>query len=315
MLPNRLKVLTMIIKAIINPKSKNGTNCSIESILKQMFYSHNLDIEKTNYPGHATEITRRFVQDNVDMIIVAGGDGTVNEVLNGLIGREIPLGIIPSGTANDLACQHNIPSNIANACEIIHQQYIKQVDLVCVNGHYYATAGGIGLPSEVARIANKIKNNYTFGHLLAKILGSKLYILALICAFLNKNVFGSSLVIYGKKGLEKVYALFLMLNNQPFLGKNFLVSPGAINDDGKIDICLVKHPNNHLKILKILLKILSGKHITMPIVKAWKTKSLKIKTDKPTTFLADGELYQNIAEFKIRIIPQALSLIIPAPSL
>lgn len=303
----------MIIKVIINPKAKSGTNQSIEQMLSEMFSSHYLDIEKTNYPGHATEITRQAVQDNVDIIIVAGGDGTVNEVLNGLEGRKIPLGVIPSGTANDLASQHRIPSNISSACEIIHQQCIKHVDLIYVNGQYYATAGGIGLPSEVARIANKIKNDYPLSRLLAKILGSKLYILALICAFMKKNVFGNSLVIYGKKRLEKVYALFLMFNNQPFLGKNFLVSPDAINDDGMIDICLVEHPKKHMMILKVLLKILSGKHINMPIVKTWTTNELKVKTEKPTTFLADGELYQNISEFRIRIIPQALSLIIPEP--
>jgi YegS/Rv2252/BmrU family lipid kinase len=307
--------IKMQIKAIINPKSKKGSDKSIELILRKTFASNNLDIEKTLYPGHATAIARRAVQSNVGTLIVVGGDGTINEVVNGMARSQLALGLLPSGTANDLACQHDIPLDAAKACEVIRQGKIKYIDLINVNGKYYVTAGGIGLPSEVARIADAIKNAIKSGQILTKIFGSKLYMLALLYAFLTRHIYGNSLLMLRDGILQKCDALFLMINNQPFLGKNFYVSPEAVNNDGVFDICLAEHPGKQLKILKILIKTLSGKHVNLPSVRTWTTDKLLLHTQQPTTFLADGELYQDLSKFEISLVPQALPVIIPVQAL
>jgi diacylglycerol kinase (ATP) len=304
----------MRIKAIINPKAQNGMNHSLESILRENFAADYLDIERTTHPGHATQIAHSAAFDKIDTIVTVGGDGTINEVINGMAGSQLTLGIIPCGTANDLATQHCIPRDTVKACEIIRKGNKKYIDLIDVNGQYYATAGGIGLPSEVARIANTIKNEFRIGQILAKILGSKLYMLALLYAFLSKNSYSNSLLIKMNGTLQKFHALFVMINNQPFLGKNFYVSPRAVNDDGIFNICMAEHPGGRLEILNILIKTLSGAHVNLPTVKNWSGAKFVMYTQKPTSYLADGELYDNISKFIVRIVPKALPILVPDAS-
>ncbi|HEB29626.1 hypothetical protein LCGC14_3070530 [marine sediment metagenome] len=141
-----------------------------------------------------------------------GGDWSVNEVLNGIMGSDVAIGIIPTGTANDLASYYRLPCNIEKACDIILKRRIHRADLILVNNRYFITAGGLGFSSEVANIVNTIKN-------------------------------------------------------QPFLGKNFVISPDAVNDDGIFNVCLIKNSKTRAGKLSILIKVLTGRHIYFPSVK------------------------------------------------
>ena len=163
---------------VLNPKSKDGSDKKLQSILKDKFTNFNTKFMETSYPRNATVITRKAVREKVDTVVVVGGDGTVNEVINGLVGSDIVMGIIPTGTANDLASYYRLPHNIEKACDIVLQRRIHRADLISVNNRYFITAGGLGFPSEVARIAASIKSRNRTGRLLGQILSSKLYILS-----------------------------------------------------------------------------------------------------------------------------------------
>jgi diacylglycerol kinase family enzyme len=178
-----------------------------------------------------------------------------------------------------------------------------------VNGWYYVTAGGIGLPSEVAGIANAIKSKGKPGKLFGQILGSKLYLLATVYALLKTKAYRNPLSIRLNDGLLKTSALSLMVNNQPFLGRNFLMSPGAVNNDGMLDICLIENSATFMQTLLVILKVLGGKHIYSSSVRTWRLKEVIIDTEEPTTFLCDGEICQKASEFKIEILPRALNVI------
>jgi diacylglycerol kinase (ATP) len=297
------------IKFIVNPKSKDGKNANLRKVLSQRFADFPFDIEQTVYSGHALAIARQAVKDNFDTVVSVGGDGTVNEVLNGIIGTRVALGIIPTGTANDLASYYHIPRDINLACGLIAGRYLQPADVIRVNGWHYLTAGGVGLPSQVAGIANVIKSKIKESQFLKQILGSKLYILAVLWALLSNKTGQNPMSIYLNDTWLRADALSLTVNNQPFLGSNFQMSPGAVNNDGVLDICLIENPDTLIQTLLIILKIFSGRHIYSFGVSTWQLKELIITTEKPMSFLGDGEICQKASEFRIEILPMAVNVI------
>jgi len=141
----------MKIKVIANPQPMNGHYRYLRALVQQQFGHHVVGIEQTTCPQHATDIARRAASEDVDTVVAVGGDGTVNEVINGIVGTELALGIIPTGTANDLASLYSIPTDVGKACKLILERHVQEADVINVNGWYYVTAGGLGLPCEVAR--------------------------------------------------------------------------------------------------------------------------------------------------------------------
>ena len=300
----------MKIIIIQNPKSNVGNSRKFELILKNKFSNSVVEFMKTAYPGHAIAIARRATREKVDTIVAVGGDGTVNEVLNGIVGSDVAMGIIPTGTANDLASYYRLPRNIENACDIILQRRILRADLILVNNRYFITAGGLGFPSEVASIVNRFKSRSRAGILLGQILASKLYIFASFLAIFKEHHQNLLKVCWNGSSLTSD-TLSLTINNQPFLGKNFVISPDAVNDDGIFDVCLIENSKTRAGILSILIKVLVGKHIYSSSVKMWRTATLIVETDIPKSFLIDGELLQKSKIFKIKILPHALNMIVP----
>lgn len=300
---------------IINPKSRAGRKGKLEQVIKHRLASLNFKITKTAYPGHATEISRKAVRENYDTVVVVGGDGTVNEVVNGIFGSNVTLGIVPVGTANDLASLYNLPTDIESACDVILKRHVTKIDLISVNSKYYVTAGGVGLPCEVATIANAIKCHGRIGQLIGKILGSKIYILAVIAALASKAKRNNLINIrYNNRSLT-ANVLSMMVDNQSFLGKDIIMSPGAVNNDGAFDICLIENSLSRLKILQILIRTLNGTHISLPFVRTIRATDITIKTKQQTSFFGDGEIIQQNTSFDIRLIPKALKLVVPVKNM
>lgn len=305
----------MKIKVIINTNSKKGCEKQLSNIIQNEFALHDISIEFTKFPKHATEISRIASDSNVDLIIAVGGDGTVNEIVNGITGSKTALGIIPTGTANDLATLYRIPTDIKAACKLIKQRHIKEIDIINVNGWNYITGGGIGLPTEVARISEVIKSNKIYGNLLKYTLGSKVYILAMIFTLIKLNKFLNYVEIYNNEKVIRIKTLFMVINNQSFIGKNYHLSPNARNDDGFIDICLLKYSPNIGKMLCVLFKTLSGTHIKSPLVQSWTVKNVTVKTEIELPYLGDGEIGRCSSTFNISVKPRAIKLITPIKEL
>jgi YegS/Rv2252/BmrU family lipid kinase len=279
-------------------------------MLREKFADLTLDIERTGFPRHATDIARRAAKDDFDRVVVAGGDGTINEVVNGVVGTRTALGIIPTGTANDLARYLRIPTDVAKACNVIFAGHLQNLDVIRVNGWHYVTAGGIGLASDIAKTANAIRRNNKMGRIIMQILGSKLYLLAGLLQLLKKRG-RNPLYVQSNGSLIKTNALSLMVDTQPFLGRRFLISPSADNGDGLADICLIENTATPLLTALIILKVLAGRHIHSSAVKTWCVKQMRIDTGKPMAFLGDGEIIAYGSRFDIKIIPRALALLTP----
>lgn len=299
----------MKIKFIVNPRSKKADVVHLRRMLKGRFADSLVDIEQTNYPRHALIIAQQAAIDGFDTVVAVGGDGTVNQVLNGIIGTKTTLGIIPTGTANDFASYYHIPNNLIKACELITQRHLQPADVIRVNGWCYVTAGGIGLPSAVAGIANAIKSNGKTGRLLGQLMGSKLYLLAVMGALFKTGRYRNPLSIKYEGIQMRGNALSLMINNQPFLGRNFLMSPGAVNDDGMLDVCLIENSATLIEMLAVIFKVLTGRHIFSKGVRIWRTREVILQTERLMDFMGDGEICQKAKEFKVEILHRALNVI------
>jgi diacylglycerol kinase (ATP) len=162
----------MNLKIIINPRSRRKINCTLfDEKLKGIHYS----IATTTRSGEALDVAREAVKENVSHIVAVGGDGTINEVINGMKGSQVSLGIIPIGGANDFANYLGIPIEVGKAMEVILDGDIRIIDLVQVNHRYFTTVGGIGFGTEVALKVNAVKDHTKWGKLIFQCLGSKIY--------------------------------------------------------------------------------------------------------------------------------------------
>jgi diacylglycerol kinase (ATP) len=302
----------MRIIAVVNPYAKEKRGRTVASTMAKKLSRSLASIEYTTSPEQTTSVARRAAREGFDTVIAVGGDGTVNAVLNGLAGSNTAMGIIPAGTANDLAIYHGIPQDPENACEILAQNQSARIDLICVNGRYYATDGGIGVPCEIARRANAFKQNNRLGRIIRKYFGSQAYV------FMALRVLSSGearravrLTIQSNGHSLTTDAMFLMVNNQHIVGKNFLLSPGARNDDGVFDVCLVEHVADGRGLVQLLARSMRGTHTQLSFVRTWRERTIRIQSEEPLPYLADGEILEEASDFTITLHPLHLNVIIP----
>jgi diacylglycerol kinase (ATP) len=301
----------MKIVVIVNARAKLARNEPALETIRKKFGGFLHSIATTASAQDAIDMTRRAARDKVDTIVVVGGDGTVNGVLDALAGTGIALGIIPNGTANDLSSLHELPVRLSAACDVILQRQVHAVDLISTNGRHFVTGGGLGLPSVVAARANEIKSRRGLAKMARVVLGGKLYLASAVPALLGKVRPGVRLTIQSDQGSLQMDSLALMINNQPFVGRHFYSAPEAANDDGQFDVCLVENPRRRIELAATLLQVLHGSHLNLPSVTNWRARELHVRASAPLPFFADGEHLGTQTQFALRIVPRSLNLIIP----
>ncbi len=302
----------MKIVAIVNPQSGNGECRRTAKILKEKLAPSLVSVEQTSSPLRATEIARQAAAEKMDTVVVVGGDGTVHAAANGLVGSRTALGIIPTGTANDLARLCRIPVDVENACQVVVRGELRHIDVIGVNGRYFVTSGAVGLPCEAASFANRLKTSGPAGRWFGQLLGSQIYSLAALAALASNKWRLNRLRLESEGRLRTVDACACVVSNQSFLGRVFQVSPGARNDDGLFDVCLITSPQTRRDLWALAGRVRNGSHLRAPGVEAWKTSEMTLTAEEPTGFLADGEtLEPKTPRFYIRIFPKALSVVVP----
>jgi diacylglycerol kinase (ATP) len=296
---------------IINPASRAALVPDTKRKVADQLAEHNPDIEVTCYSGHATILTREAARNRYDTVVAVGGDGTVNEVLNGIVGSDTALGVIPAGTANDLAHHHGIPDDITKACQVILGRRMHCPDAISVNGWCYLTVGGIGLPCQTLITAEAIKSGNGLRRWLGQMVASRLYLLALMSAFARRGWKGSRVQM---RCAEDEYAeaiISLIIGNQPCLGNHFQVLPGALNDDGMFDVFAIHDLDHPFTSFETVIRTINRTHVGRRDVRFLRTNSLDIETDCPVPFFGDGQIGKIDSRFSIRLIPQAVRLIVP----
>lgn len=288
---------------IVNKASGNGRALKIWHQIEKKLQEKNVYycVRLTEKQKHATLLVQELInKEKVTAIVAVGGDGTIHEVINGLAGTNIPLGIIPAGSGNDFSRGLGIPLKHDKALERILNGKPKIIDIGLVNSTYFCTVAGIGFDGEVAHATNvsiykKLLNFVRLGQIS--------YIISAINVLFHFKPMDISLMI--DKKLYKIPKVWLIAAaNSPFYGGGIAICPKAESNDGLFDICIVQGMSKW-EFLRIFPLAFKGNHTSSPFIKIIKGKDLEIYSPTPLMIHGDGEIIGQTPA-RIRIEPRAL---------
>ena len=257
-------------------------------------------VHRTTCAGDAQAVAARTTKDQYDRIVVAGGDGTVNEVLNGLDGRDVPLGIVPLGTANDLARQVGIPLDPLHALDVILTCKPARIDTAELNGRRFlnVSTGGVGAEA-TAETPDAAKEQ----------LGPFAYAITGVRKLVALEPRRARFTADGLD-LEMRFLLFAVGNGRA-TGAGTLITPEARLDDGLLDLCIVGAMGRR-EFTKLLFRVKSGEHLSHPAVRYLRTREVTIESAAPIAVNVDGEP-ADARRLAYRVRPGDLRLFVPRP--
>lgn len=289
------------IAFIINPVSGTNNKSNIKKKISEFFESKNFEIEilTTKRPGDAKRFAGQFVRENFDAVVAVGGDGTVNEVVNGIHGSKIAFGIIPSGSGNGFARHIKIPLNAEGSLKTIEEFITTDVDVMNINNNISANVSGIGFD---ALVAKKFHNSTTRG--------LKTYIKIIFAEFLSYKNQNYNIIIDDQE-IER-YAFLISFANSSQFGNNAYISPEASISDGKIDLCIIKK-FSFFGALSLGIKLMTKTLHKSKYIEIIRAKEIEIKQKDDFCHL-DGDFINCGNSLDIKIIPGAINMIIPQTS-
>lgn len=282
----RLNCVPVVLQLIFNPVAGKGRSAHAIGAVRSFLQEHGLDYQllTTEREGHATELAASVPPGST--VIAMGGDGTVHEVVKGLMnggptnpsnGRR--LGVIPVGSGDDFAYALGIPRNdLPGALKRIATPDVTRVDVGFVDGEPFTNSTGVGFDAEAAyRVRTSPK---VFKGLAA-------YLYGMLSALGTLRSVGVRVVVDGEERFAGP-ALLVSLQNGPRTGGSFMFAPGARNDDGVLDV-LVAGEFGRMGALGILPRLMKGRHLTDPKIHLFRGSSVELHWDEPQRAHADGE--------------------------
>jgi diacylglycerol kinase (ATP) len=256
-------------------------------------------VRLTGGPGDAAAMAAMAVQEGYKTVVAAGGDGTINEVVNGLADSDVTLGLLPLGTMNVYAAELRIPSNRLRQCwDIIRAGHVRRVDLARANAHCFVQLAGVGFDAQaVAGVDWQAKKN--FGPLSYLISAAKVATLK-----------PPRLRIESEDSPAQEGS-FVLVGNGRYYGGRVAVFKQAVIDDGKLDVLVFKNLG-YLDIIRYLQGILMGTHLSLPDVEYFQTRRLTVTSasGEDVPFEADGEL-MGYVPVTFRVARQRLKVLAP----
>jgi YegS/Rv2252/BmrU family lipid kinase len=251
----------------------------------------------TSHPGEAVALTRRALEEGFTRVIAAGGDGTVNQVANGLAGSNATLGVIPMGSVNVFAMELGLPlHNLQRSWEVIEDTNVRLVDLPKANGKYFVQLAGVGLDAQVVK-ETSLAFKRSFGPL------SYLISAAQIAAREPPKLFIESENTSVEEGS------FVLVGNGRLYGGPFPFFKHAIIDDGLFDVVVFKRLG-FLEIINYLQQVVFSSGINIPEIEYFQTRQLRLTSAQDVPLELDGELAGSCpADFQIR--ERALRVLTP----
>ena len=264
-------------------------------------------LHQTERPGHGIELARAAVESGNTPVIAVGGDGTLTEIVNGVLqgtptGKYPagPVGFIPQGTANDLTDVLGIPRNLDEAVRVIADGNTRDIDVGTVNGRFFGNNSAIGLEPMVT--IENIRLTWLSGLIR--------YLVAAVIAILKRPQWEAQLK-WDTGGYSGSIAL-VSVGNTHRTGGVFYMTPNAVIDDGLLDFVFAP-ALGRLRMFQLLPKTQSGAHVNEPEVKEHRTQRLEIHTKTSTPIQADGELIATGAtEIVYSVVPKALRVFVPS---
>lgn len=292
---DKIKIVFIVNpKAGITPKSKLIIELLAGNLLPSRFKA---SVLFTEYPGHATQLARNSMDQGADVIVAAGGDGTINEVAEAMQGSKIPMGILPSGSGNGLARCLGISMSYPLSLRTIIKGYTREIDLARINDRIMVSIAGVGFD---AHVAEKFAGS--------DIRGLVSYARIILNEFRKYNPLHYDVLIDGKK-IER-NALMISFANSNQFGFHTRIAPEAMIDDGFLDVCVVK-PIRTSQILKLGYHMLRGTLGRTGYAEYFRAKTIQILNLGSSIVNIDGEPVAVENEVNISIMPKSLLVIVP----
>ncbi len=263
------------ILVILNPAARSDRASALKE--KILALSLRVVVRTTSSPGEARDLAELAVSQGFVSVVAAGGDGTVNEVVNGLAGSDVNFGILPVGTMNVFATELGIPqNNLQKAWEVIEAGHVREVDLPRANDEYFVQLGGIGLDAEVVgRTTPEFK----------KALGPMSYLITLAQVAAGTP----PMVTIEPNDGPKREGRFVLVGNGRLYGGPFVLFKDAKLDDGLLDVLVFKN-QTHWDIIRYVQAIAFGSHPDLHDVEYFQTSGLRLSSTAEVPVEIDGEL-------------------------
>ena len=254
------------------------------------------DYEYSTKPRHAVEISRK-ASIEFQKVIAVGGDGTVNEVGEGLVGSDVIFGVIPLGSGNDFAKENGFPSKISDAVGVILSNNFHLIDVIKVNDRVSLNTAGVGFNGIVSEVAKSVKY----------LKGMSVYIWSVVKTAIRYKSIPLKISINGRLIEDNIFMVSIC--NSKSEGGGFIIAPNAKNDDGLFDVTIIRH-TGYTKLLLNLNKALTGNLNKLKEVETIKGNSILIESEYPMPVHVDGEVISLIShKVEASILESSLKVI------
>lgn len=309
--------MTTTYKIILNPAAGNYNGQKALPHVEQLLKQHNLsyNLVRTERPGHGIELTRQAVKDGFDVIVAVGGDGTTNEVVNGLMQCKQeslsvpPLGMLCAGRGNDFPGSLGFPEDLDGGFQALVAGNRRAVDIGLVTGgdypqgRYFCNCVGVGFDAITTIEVHKLPR---WGGYLAFLVG------------VFKTVF-----LYNKAPLARIEfngtvitqrSLLISVMNGRRLGGGFIMAPDSLPDDGLLDLCIAEQMSS-FEVIKMIPHFTKGDQASQPTIKTGRAAQISIVAqDGPLPAQTDGEIIcVDGTRLDIKLLPRQLEVIGAAP--
>lgn len=281
---------------LTNPGSRSGERVRQE-VRQQLENMGPLLAVEPDGPAEWFQVIKAHA-GRVDQVVVGGGDGTINMALDGLVETGLPMGLLPLGTANDLARSLQIPEDLDKALAIIETGQIRRIDVAYVNDKSFVNAVGLGLGPRMTReMTPEIKSRW----------GVAAYLVGLSRAVRKHKAFRAEVAGDGRS--HCAHFLQITVANGIHYGGGLTIADDARLDDGKLDVLLIRR-QSRLDMLSNILRLRFGKIRGAMDMSHWRCDQVRINTDDPMDVTADGELVAR-TPVVCRVRPGALGILVP----
>jgi YegS/Rv2252/BmrU family lipid kinase len=287
---------------IVNPLAGIGRYKKVVRLVKKRLdlskYSYELIL--TQYRGHGHVLATQITENNqADIIVAVGGDGTINEIARALVGKNVALGCIPTGSGNGLAHHLKIPSLIVRAIKVINKGHSLQIDTLKINDNICISIAGLGFDGFIAELFDRSLRRGFFPYLR--------YVAKSYFSYVPQTYF------IEKKGKEKEKheVMLVSIANSSQWGFNVKVSPKASMEDGYADICLIKKPNFFMLPLGITALLTGNLHKNKKLVQIYRLSECTIYTEESKTQPChiDGDPIERQSIITMKVLPKSLQVI------
>ncbi|AFY48807.1 conserved protein of unknown function BmrU [Nostoc sp. PCC 7524] len=295
--PQRVSPMSPHALLLVNRHARQGQNRLLEAINCLQKLGFQLTEESTEHPSHLAEIIHKY-KNHVDLVIVGGGDGTLNAVVDALVETQLPLGVLPLGTANDLARTLGISNSLPEACEIIAHGELRRIDLGWVNGKHFFNVASLGLSVKITqKLTKEVKKRW----------GVLAYAATALQVIWESRPFSAEIRMNGKS--YRVKTVQIAVGNGRYYGGGMAIVHDAKIDDQRLDLYSleIKH---WWQIIPLLPAIRKGRHIHRQNVRSLHGQEIEIYTRKTRPINTDGEI-TTYTPAHFRVIPKAVAVFVP----